>query len=109
MLSGRTQKASFIEECRTLGAKNAPSGFFASYSDSIDRDFRVPPIPNSVGQRQTNQAELKGTRIPCLQTTYNKQYFAFWNQTVAAKSEKGLRRLEIIDIYPEKAGVKWQR
>jgi len=106
MHSGRTQQSGFIAECRTLGAKNAPSGFLASYSDSIERDFRVPPIPNLVGQRQTNQAELKGTKIPCLQTTYNKHYFAFWNQTVAVKSEKGLRRLEIIDIYPEKAGGK---
>jgi hypothetical protein len=109
MHSGRTQQAGFIAECRTLGAKSAPSGFLASYSDSIERDFRVPPIPNPVGQRQTNQTKLKGTKVPCLQTTYNKRYFAFWIQTVAVKSEKGLRRLEIIDIYPEKAGAKWQR
>ena len=109
MHSGRTQHVGYIAECRTLRAKNAPSGFFASYSDSIEKDFRVPPIPNSVGQRQTNQAELKGTRIPRLQAPYNEHYFAFWNQTVAVKSEKGLRRLEIIDIYPEKAGAKWQR
>ena len=109
MHSGRTQKAGFTAECRTLGAKDAPTGFLASYFDSIVRDIPVPPIPISVGQRQTKQAELKGTKIPCLQTTYHTHYLAFWNQPVAAESKNRLRPLEIIDICPEKAGLKWQR
>ena|SRR5438874_13736474 len=109
MHSGRTQGAGLTAECRTLGAKDAPTGFLASYFDSIVREIRVPPIPISVGQRQTKQAELKGKKIPCLHATYNTQYLAFWNQIVAVKCEKGLRRLEIMDICPEKAGAKWQR
>ena len=109
MHSGRAQYVGFAAECRTLGAKDAPGGFLASYFDSIVRDIRVPPIPISVGQRQTKQAELKGTRIPRLQASSNTHYFAFWNQPVAVKSKNCLRPLEIIDICPEKAGSKWQR
>ena len=109
MHSGQTQTVGFTAECRTLGAKDAPGGFLASYFDSIVRDILVPPIPNSVGQRQTNQAELKGTRIPRLQTSLNTRYFTFWNQPVAVNSKNCLRPLEIIDICPEKAGAKWQR
>lgn len=109
MHSGRTQEAGFTAECRTLGAKDASTGFLASYFDSIVREIRVPPVPISVGQRQTKQAKLKGNRIPRLHATYNTQHLAFWNQIVAVESEKGLRRLEIIDICPEKAGAKWQR
>jgi hypothetical protein len=109
MHPGRTQYVGFTAECRTLGAKNAPGGFLASYFDSIVRDICVPPIPNPVGQRQTNQAELKGTQKARLQAPYNTHYFAFWNQTVAVKINNCLRQPEIIDICPEKAGAKWQR
>jgi hypothetical protein len=106
MRSGRAQKNGFRSRCRTLGAENAQAGFCASNSDSIVEDSPVASIPNFEGQRQTMQAGLKGTIIPCLQATYNQQYFAFWNQPVAAKSEHRFRHLKIIYACPEKAGVK---
>jgi hypothetical protein len=106
MLWGRTQKSGLTAECRTLGAVYAPDGFYASYSGSIVKDFRIPFTPNSMGQRPTKRTGLTGTNIPCLQTPYNTQYFSFWNQPVAAKCKNCLRRLKIIFACPEKGGVQ---
>ena len=77
MHSGRTQKIGFTAAYRTLAAGSAKTGICASPSDSIVGDFRDHPIPNDEGQRQTEQAGLKGTKIPCLQTPYNTNIFLF--------------------------------
>jgi hypothetical protein len=103
---GRAQKSGFTAECRTLGAECVSGGFYASYSGSIVKDFRFPFTPNSMGQRPTKRAGLTGTIIPCLQATYNPQYFSFWNQPVATKCKNGLRQLKIIFACPEKGGVQ---
>lgn len=102
----QAQKIGFTAECRTLGMECPSVGFCASYSDSIVKDFRTPSIPNAPGQRQTKQAGLTGSRIPCLQATYNTQYFSLWNQPVAAKCKNRLQQLKIIFECPEKGGVQ---
>jgi hypothetical protein len=103
---GQAQKIGLTTECRTLGVEGALDGFCASYSDSIETDFRAPSIPNPVGQRPTKRAGLTGTIIPCLQAAYNKQYFSFWNQPVAVQCKKCLRQLKIFFVRPEKGGIE---
>jgi hypothetical protein len=103
MHSGRSQKSGFTAPCRTIIAASAKIGACTSPFDSMGEDFRLPPIP---GRRQTNQAGLRGTKIPCLQTPYNSQHFPFGNLPVADESAERLRQLKIIHAYPEKAGAK---
>ena len=104
MQSGRTQKIGFTAECRTLGAENARAGVCVSHSDSMVGDFRVPFKSNYEGRRETQQAGLRGTKIPCIQAPCNTQYFSFCNQLVATTSDARLRRLKFIFPCPEKAG-----
>jgi hypothetical protein len=61
---------------------------------------------NGEGQRQVKRAGLRGTKIPCLQTPHNPQYFPFWNQPVAEESEVRLRQPKIIYTSPEEARTK---
>jgi hypothetical protein len=103
MHSGRSQKSGFTAPCRTIIAASAKIGACTSPFDSMGEDFRLPPIP---GRRQTNQAGLRGTKIPCLQTPYNSQHFLLGLPSVAAESEDRLWQLKIIHAYPEKAGTK---
>jgi hypothetical protein len=106
MHSGQTQKIGFTAAYRTLAAGSAENGVCASPSDSIVGDFCAPPIPIDKGQRQTEQADLKGIKIPCRRTPYNSEYFPFWNQPFAAESEDRLRQVKIVSACPEKAGAE---
>jgi hypothetical protein len=89
-----------------LAAGNAKIGVFGPPSDSIVGDFCDHPISNNKGQRQTEQAGLKGIKIPCHQTSYNTEYFSFWNQPFAAENEGRLRHVKIVSTCPEKAGAE---
>lgn len=73
-------------------------------SGSILGDFLAPFIPNCAGQRQIEQATLRGTKIPCPQRSYNKIHFFFWNQSVAAEGKDGPRRLKFVHGSPENGG-----
>jgi hypothetical protein len=106
MRAGRAQKNVFAEGCRTWVVESAKAGVCPSRSDSIGEDFRVPLISNGEGQRQTKQAGLTGTKIPCHRSPYNTQYFPFWNQPVATGSGCRSRQVKIIYAYPKEAGAK---
>src|ERR1700739_1660750 len=104
MQSGRTQKIGFTAECRTLGAETPRAGVCVSHSDSMVGDFRVPFKSNYEGRRETQQAGLRGTKIPCIQAPCNTHYFSFCNQLVATTSDARFGRLKIIFHSPKKAG-----
>ena len=109
MSAGGAQKDACADEFRTLVVESAVAGVCPSQSDSIGEDFRVPLIPNGKGQRQTQQTDLRDAIIPCLQAPYNTHHFPFWNQPVAAESEKRSLQEKIIYARPHEAGAKWQR
>ena len=98
------RKIGIAGRCRTLEAKSIQGSARVSNSDSIGEDIRVPSVPNGEGQRQTQNAGLKGASIPCLQTPYSKQHFSFWNQPVPAISEDRLRQLKLSSACPEEVG-----
>jgi hypothetical protein len=106
MHSGRAQKIGFTAAYRTLAAGSAEIGISEPPSDSIVGDFCDHPSLNDHGPRQTEQADLKGTKIPRLQTPYNTGYFSFWNQPFAAENEDRLRQVKIVSACPQKAGAE---
>jgi hypothetical protein len=103
---GRVRKIGSTSGFRTLEAKINQGSACASLSDSIERDFRAPFVPNRGGQRQTQQAGLSGATIPCLRTPSSTQSFSFWNQPVAAVSEDCLRQLKMRSAYSEEVGAE---
>jgi hypothetical protein len=104
MRSGRALKIGFMGGWRTLDAKSVQGSARVSNSDSIGEDIRVPSVPIGEGQRETQNAGLKGASIPCLRTLYSKQYFSFWNQPVPAISEDRLRQFKLSSACPEEVG-----
>ena len=88
-----------------FGSQKLSGSARVSNSDSIGEDIRVPSVPNGEGQRQTQNAGLKGASIPCLQTPYNKQYFSFWNQPVRRESARiACGNLKLSSACPEEVG-----
>jgi hypothetical protein len=104
MGSGFVRKIGFAGGLRTLGAKSIQGSARVSNSDSIGEDIRVPSVSNGEGQRQTQNAGLKGASIPCLQAPYSTQCFPFWIQPVPAISEDRLRQLRMSSACPEEVG-----
>jgi hypothetical protein len=92
MDSGRVQQGKNAEGCRTVdgnlstGARVRHSATRRSrWSGSILGDFSGQFISNRPRLRQTEEATLGGTKIPCPQRPYSKQHLAFLNQSVAAE------------------------
>jgi len=101
MNAGLAQLPKNARKCR---AERVPTGALAHDSDSILRDSRAPYLSNCAGRRQTEQATLSGTKIPCLQRPYNEIHFFFWNQSVAAKVKDGPRQLKFVYGSQEPGG-----
>ena len=104
MRSGRVRKIGFTGGWRAWEANCNQGSACASNSDNIGEDVRVPSVPIGKGQRQTENAGLRGASIPCLQTPYSMQCFPFWNQPVPAISEDRLRQLKMSSACPEEVG-----
>lgn len=74
MDSGKTQKS--VGQCRTVDLRMSTS-VLACDSDSILRGFCAPYISNRRGLRQTDQATLRGTQIPCPRRPHNPNIYSF--------------------------------
>jgi len=96
MDSGQSQ---IVGSCSTVDGKMS-TGVQVCDSDSMLRGFCAPHISNRTGLRQTEEATLRGTKIPCPQRPYSKKHLFFWNQPVAAEIKDDPRQLEFIHGSP---------
>jgi len=106
MRAGQRHENMFTERGKSRQFGGNPSGFWVTYSDTIEADSRLPFIPLWEGRRRTEHAVQWSTTIPCSLHPQSAPYLGFWKQPVAAVNEERLRQLRSKNARPEKVGGK---
>lgn len=111
MHSGQAQFIEIAENCLTrngssfAGVRGCYSAAGSSrWSGSMLGGFCGPFVSNRPGLRQTEEATLRGTKIPCPQRPYSKRHLFFLNQSVAAEIERDPRQLKFVHGSPDCGG-----
>jgi hypothetical protein len=103
MRAGQCYGHRFTEQGESGQFADDPSGVRVTSSDTIGADSRVPFIPFWEERRQTEQAALWSTTIPCFGYPHSTTQYAFWFQPVAVVNEERLQQLKSDHARPEKA------